>query len=268
MRQGIKTSEKTAALFVSDLHLHEKLPLTTQAFLSFLQIQVKQTEKLYLLGDIFESWVGDDEMNSPYHRPLIAALRAVSDSGVALFWMAGNRDFLVGERFATATGLTLLPDPFIITLAEQRVILTHGDAQCTDDRAYMAFRAQVRQPQWQQQFLSLPLEQRQQIAASLRQESRTAQHNAAPEILDVNPDTVQLLFDTSQARIMIQGHTHRPACHHYLQNDQNLTRYVLPDWELEAAIPRGGWLAAAQDGTRAFYDLQGKISDRFPEFFS
>jgi UDP-2,3-diacylglucosamine hydrolase len=162
-----------------------------------------------------------------------------------VFWIAGNRDFLVGSSFAAAAGLTLLPETWVIEVGGTRIVLLHGDAQCTDDVKYMAFRAQVRQPAWQQQFLAMPLEQRKQIIAGLRENSKQAHTEKSYEIMDVTPAAIADVFEQTGATIMIHGHTHRPAVH----DIGGKLRYVLPDWEPDAVPPRGGWLALADDGT-------------------
>jgi UDP-2,3-diacylglucosamine hydrolase len=248
---------KPVALFVSDLHLQKGLPRTTQAFLAFLREHATQAQQLYLLGDIFEYWAGDDDLVTPYNGQVAQAIRAVSDAGVAVFWMAGNRDFLVGADFAEAIGATLLPDPFIATIAGLPITLTHGDAQCTDDASYMAFRTQVRQPVWQQEFLARPLAQRKAIIESLRMESQTAQRTKAAEIMDVNSEAIAALFDAAGTSVMIHGHTHRPARHDYA--DRRI-RYVLPDWDCDVEPPRGGWIAVLTDGTIKRIELDGRQS--------
>lgn len=237
------------ALFVSDVHLKPSLPRTTQAFFDLLRIRATKAQQLYLLGDIFEYWAGDDDIAAPYNRRIIDAIGRVSDAGIAVFWIAGNRDFLVGDAFAKATGATLLPDPFVAAIAGHRITLVHGDAQCTDDTAYMAFRAQVRQPGWQQEFLARPLAQRKAIIEGLRNDSREAQRAKSYDIMDVNPGAIQSLFDATGTSIMIHGHTHRPACHDYRHNGANRSRYVLPDWECDVEPRRGGWIELASDGT-------------------
>lgn len=243
-----KAQSKPVALFVSDVHLQASMPNTTQAFLDFLQQHALQAQQLYLLGDLFEYWAGDDDLGSSYNNRIIDALRAVSSAGVEVFWIAGNRDFLVGAEFASATGATLLPDPTVITVCGQRIVLTHGDALCTDDHDYMAFRSQVRQADWQKQFLSMPLAQRQAIIQGLRTGSREAQRSKSYEIMDVNSDATAALFDATDAAIMIHGHTHRPKCHEYASNVRKRLRYVLPDWDCEQSQVRGGWLALNSDG--------------------
>ena len=231
------------ALFISDLHLQAAHPRTTQAFLDFLQEQAKRAQQLYLLGDLFEYWAGDDDLETPYNSDIAEAIRQVSDSGVQIFWIAGNRDFLVGDGFAQAAGLTMLPDPSVITVGGRRLAIAHGDAQCTDDLAYMEFRTQVRQPQWQAQFLALPLAQRKAIIAGVRKESQEEQRHKTMEIMDVNAEAVHALFDATGTDTLIHGHTHRPARHLSGAGDATRTRYVLPDWEYDVKAQRGGWIA-------------------------
>src|SRR5450830_774525 len=182
------------AFFISDLHLQAALPRTAEAFLDFLAHRARHASYLYLLGDIFEYWAGDDDIETPFNRYIVDAIRAVADAGVAVFWIAGNRDFLVSTAFADAAGLTLLSDPHVVTLAGQRLTLAHGDAQCTDDIDYMAFRTQVRNPAWQNTFLTMPLAQRKAIIEGLRQGSQAAQKEKSSEIMDVNPEAVAQLF--------------------------------------------------------------------------
>lgn len=235
----------TLALFVSDLHLSVDLPKTTEAFFSFLREQALQSQSLYLLGDIFEYWAGDDDMDDPFHRRVIEALRALSDRGVAIYWIAGNRDFLVGESFASACGMQLLDEPHVAKIGEQRVLLLHGDAQCIDDTAYMQFRAQVRNAEWQQSFLARPLSERKAIIAGMREGSRQAQREKSMAIMDVNPGEIRRLFDAHSVTIMIHGHTHRPGIH----EDHGRLRYVLPDWDCDDGAVRGGWIAIDAQGT-------------------
>ena len=245
---------RALALFISDLHLQALYPRTCSAFFAFLRERAMAAERLYLLGDIFEYWAGDDDLASLFHQDLVNAIRAVSDSGVQVFWMAGNRDFLVGAAFAEAAGLTLLAEPHVIELAGQRVALVPGDAECTDDLKYMAFRAQVRDPAWQAQFLALPLAQRKSIIDGMREGSKAAHTTKSYELMDVAPAAVAALHARTGADILIHGHTHRPALH---QHDGK-RRYVLPDWEPLAEPPRGGWIAIERDGAIVRYDLDGK----------
>lgn len=227
----------------------------TEAFLRFLDERALQAQQLYLLGDLFEYWAGDDDLSAPFHQQIVAALRRVSAAGVQVFWIAGNRDFLVGEGFAAACGLTLLPETWVIEAAGQRIVLLHGDAQCTADVKYMEFRAQVRQPAWQQQFLAMPLAQRKQIIAGLREKSKEGHAEKSYEIMDVTPAAIAEVFAQTGTSVMIHGHTHRPALH--LVDGKR--RYVLPDWEPEATPPRGGWIAIADDGTITRHALDGTL---------
>jgi UDP-2,3-diacylglucosamine hydrolase len=248
-------AQPPVALFVSDVHLHEGIPRTTEAFLHFLDHAVLHAQHVYLLGDMFEYWAGDDDMDGGYNEGIVTALRKLSDSGVKLYWIAGNRDFLVGEEFAYRTGITLLEDPTVVQHAGQRIILAHGDAQCTDDVDYMAFRSTVRDPAWQRQFLGMPLAERKKIIDGMRAGSRQAQQQKAHDIMDVNDEAINALFAASNASILIHGHTHRPAMHAHA----GLIRHVLPDWDCDGAVPRGGWLALAEDGSIHRYDFQGNI---------
>lgn len=249
---------KTVALFISDLHLQADLVRTTEAFFAFLERQAAHTEHLYLLGDIFESWAGDDDIATPYHQAIVAALRRTSARGVRLFWIAGNRDFLVGTAFAAAAGLTLLDDPQVIELAGVTISLAHGDAQCTDDSTYMAFRAQVRQPMWQQQFLSMPLAQRKAIIAGVRKNSQDANQEKSNAIMDVNATAIAKVFESTGTRILIHGHTHRPALHIDTAADgQPRRRYVLPDWNYDTIPAHGGWISLSADGKLHRFDAAG-----------
>jgi len=240
------------ALFISDLHLQSDMPHTAAAFLHFLNRHAIHARQLYLLGDIFEYWAGDDDITEPFLHSVTMALRAVSDAGVELFWMAGNRDFLVGPGFAHATGATLLPDPTVLTHAGQRYLLSHGDQLCTDDVAYQQFRNMVRQPDWQAAFLARELRERKQIIAQMRQQSRQHQQQTSM-ITDVNQNAVEYFFQHWRTQILIHGHTHRPAMH----QEGNTLRYVLSDWDLDHKPVRGDWLALLADGTLQRYNHMG-----------
>jgi UDP-2,3-diacylglucosamine hydrolase len=235
---------RTNALFISDLHLQESHPRTADAFFRFLAEHAAAARALYLLGDLFEYWAGDDDIDSPFHQSIIKAIRAVSDAGTAVYWIAGNRDFLVGQGFADAAGLALLAEPHVATIGGQRIALVHGDAECTADTGYMAFRAQVRAPDWQQQFLALPLAQRKTIIAGLREGSREAHGGKTMAIMDVTPAAIDALHAATRADTIIHGHTHRPALH----EAGGKRRYVLPDWELDTEPRRGGWIAVDDSG--------------------
>ena len=247
---------RTLALFISDLHLQESHPHTADAFFRFLAERAYEADALYLLGDIFEYWAGDDDLDTPFHQRIAGALRELADQGIAVYWMAGNRDFLVGQDFARAAGMRILPDPTVVSIGGQQIALVHGDAQCTDDTKYMAFRAQVRDPAWQQQFLAMPLAQRKAIIAGLREGSRQAHGEKSYDIMDVTADAVAALHEATQADVIIHGHTHRPALH--LDEKTGRRRYVLPDWELDVEPPRGGWIAIDANGDITRQDLAGQ----------
>jgi UDP-2,3-diacylglucosamine hydrolase len=246
---------EVCALFISDLHLQPAHPATSKAFFDFLRQYARHAQQLYLLGDLFEYWAGDDDISDPFHEQIVAALRAVSDAGVAVYWIAGNRDFLVGARFAEAANVILLPETWVAEIAGHKVVVLHGDAQCTQDTKYMEFRAMVRQPAWQAQFTAMPLAQRKAIIAGLRADSRKEQSGKSYEIMDVTPQAILDVFAETGADIMIHGHTHRPALH----NIEGKLRYVLPDWEPEATPPRGGWIAITDDGAITRHDLTGAV---------
>ena len=235
---------ETLALFVSDLHLSPDLPKTTEMFFGFLRDQARKTKALYLLGDIFEYWAGDDDLADTFHRDVIDALHDVSDRGVAVYWIAGNRDFLVGEAFARACGIHLLSEPHVAEIAGKRVLLLHGDAQCTDDTAYMAFRSQVRDPEWQRAFLARSLAERKAIISGMREGSRQAQRDKPMAIMDVNAGQISRLFEAHSVTLMIHGHTHRPQIHEH----DGRVRHVLPDWDCDADVVRGGWIAMDAGG--------------------
>jgi UDP-2,3-diacylglucosamine hydrolase len=247
------------AFFISDLHLQAALPRTAQAFFDFLTHQALRAQQLYLLGDIFEYWAGDDDLETPFNRGVADAIHAVAKAGVAVFWIAGNRDFLVSDGFAQAAGLTILNDPHVVILAGQRLTLAHGDAQCTDETDYMAFRAQVRNPVWQKTFLSMPLAQRKAIIEGLRQGSQAAQKEKSSEIMDVNPQAIAQLFADTGSALLVHGHTHRPARHVYRDASGERLRYVLPDWEIDTTPARGGWIAMGKDGVLRRFDYLGQL---------
>jgi UDP-2,3-diacylglucosamine hydrolase len=249
---------ETVALFVSDVHLQHGMPGTAQAFLHFVEKHALQGRRVYVLGDLFEYWAGDDDLATPFNRQIAEALAGLRTHGVEVFWMGGNRDFLVGQEFADAARFTLLTDPYVTRLAGHRIVLTHGDAQCTDDQAYLAFRAMVRDPRWQADFLSKTLTERKKIIAGLRSDSQAAQRNKAQDIMDVNTGAVDSLFAQSGADIMIHGHTHRPAVHLHEVGGIRRVRHVLPDWDCDASA-RGGWLELRADGSFQRLRVDGSV---------
>lgn len=217
-------------LFISDLHLEESRPDITEAFLGFLKEKAHGVEQLYILGDFFEAWIGDDE-RTPLQEQIAAALRAVSDSGTEIFLMHGNRDFLIGHDFCDRAGATLLDDPTVVDLYGTPTLLMHGDSLCTADVEYQKFRANMRNPQWQQMILQRPLADRQQMARQLREISMAKNQGKAETIMDVTPEEVVNDMETHGVQRLIHGHTHRPAEHHLQANGQPAKRIVLGDWD-------------------------------------
>lgn len=215
-------------LFISDLHLSHRTPTVVAGFYEFLRTTAKSAESLYILGDFFDAWIGDDE-DDPLVIDVKTHLRAFTQQ-CPTFFMHGNRDFLIGEQFAEDTGTTLLPDQTVINLYGRRTLLMHGDTLCTRDLEYMQFRAMVRAPQWQQQVLALPLQHRRQMAADLRQKSQSMNAVKAEDIMDVTPDEVVKVMADHQVDLLIHGHTHRPATHKLLVNGKDAERWVLGDW--------------------------------------
>lgn len=219
-----------STLFIADLHLQANRPALTQAFLHYLETRAQTAETLYILGDLFEHWIGDDGMG-PFEQQIAEALAHYSRRHHQVYFMHGNRDFLVGDTFAQQANLTLLADPTLITLDGQPVLLMHGDSMCTQDQAYMQFRAQVRSPAWQQQVLSMPLEQRIALASQLRAQSGEANSTKSADIMDVVADDVVAQMQAAGTHTLIHGHTHRPQEHRVdLGNGQVGRRLVLGDW--------------------------------------
>ncbi len=226
------------ALFISDLHLSADEPANVAAFLDFLQGKARAAASLFILGDLFEYWAGDDDLATPFNAHIAAAIRTLADTGTAVFFMSGNRDLLAGPAFADAIGACLLEDPARVRFgndANAPLLLTHGDTLCTDDLAYQAFRRQVRDPVWQAGFLAQPLAARKAFIASLRQQSETAKAEKTIEIMDVNADAVAALLREHDYPTLIHGHTHRPACHRLEVDHHTCTRHVLSDWRGQAS---------------------------------
>ncbi len=225
-------------LFVADLHLRPERPELTRAFLDFLQNEVPGADALYLLGDIFEAWIGDDAP-MPGLEAIYAELAAISKRGTALYFQHGNRDFLVGQAFLGTLGARALPDQQLISVPGGQALLMHGDQLCTDDADYQAFRAQVRDPAWQQQFLSKTVDERLAIARQLRAASKARGAEKSADIMDVNPQAVSAALTEAGVSLLIHGHTHRPAIHHSqiitgtgeVTGTETGTRIVLGDWD-------------------------------------
>jgi UDP-2,3-diacylglucosamine hydrolase len=218
-----------STLFVSDLHLDALEPAVGAQFIDFLQTRAASADALYILGDLFESWVGDDDQD-PHARQICDALRALSARGVPCYVMHGNRDFLLQQGFEQRSGARLLVDPVVIDLHGERALLTHGDALCTADRPYQLLRAVVRQPAWQRQFLRLPLRVRQLLAQQARAGSRRHTRKSAGQIMDVDPRAVQAAMRACHVHLLIHGHTHRPAVHEFELDGASARRIVLGAW--------------------------------------
>lgn len=217
-------------LLISDLHLEEKRPDITRAFLLFLATRARQAEALYILGDFFEVWIGDDGM-TPFQHEIAGALRELSEAGTRIYLMHGNRDFLIGKRFCREAGCILLSDPHKVQMNGEPVLLMHGDSLCTLDVGYMKLRRWLRNPLSLLILRNLPLSTRQKLARKLRNESRAQTRMKASEIVDVTPQEVIKVMAAHGVRTLIHGHTHRPAVHNLEVNGQPARRIVLGDWD-------------------------------------
>jgi UDP-2,3-diacylglucosamine hydrolase len=224
-------------LFVSDLHLDHARPQTTAAFQRFLAGPARDAQALYILGDLFEAWLGDDH-DSALAAAISTALRALADSGVRLYFLRGNRDFLLGPDYAARCGMRLLPDPCVVVLHGTPTLLMHGDLLCTADRDYQRFRAMVRTPQWQTQFLAQPLAARAAFVASARQASQAHQQGLSEIITDVEPAAVTQLLQRYGIERLIHGHTHRQAIHRLDLAERAGQRIVLGDWYTQGSVLR------------------------------
>ncbi|MFD4838598.1 UDP-2,3-diacylglucosamine diphosphatase [Achromobacter sp. NPDC058515] len=241
----------------SDLHLGPATPATSEAFLAFLQAAQEEAAALLLPGDIFDAWIGDDVIRAapPWLATVLTALR--DTAGRVPVWLGrGNRDFLIGEELANAVGARLLPEPALLETDFGRVLLTHGDEFCTDDAAYQQFRQMVRNPQWQAEFLAKTIPERLAMAQQARGESQAANQAKSMEIMDVNAGAIESIFRETDVRVLVHGHTHRPARHVLDVDGKKRERWVLPDWDCDHVSPaRGGWLVIDRDGLE-FYDLE------------
>jgi UDP-2,3-diacylglucosamine hydrolase len=216
-------------LFISDLHLDAAYPAACAQFSAFLRGAAREAEALYILGDLFELWVGDDD-DDPVRAAVCADLSALTRAGTACHIMHGNRDFLLGEQFAAASGCRLLTDPVALELGDERVLLTHGDLLCREDRPYQQLRAQVRRPNWQRRFLRLPLATRRMLAGAARSGSQRHMNRLPPQIMDVSPDAVSAAMRATGVRTLIHGHTHRPGIHDFRLDGRDARRIVLGAW--------------------------------------
>ena len=224
-----------ATLFIADLHLQTEEPAITAGFLRFLAGEARRADALYILGDLFEAWIGDDDPN-PLHQQIARAIKALVDSGVPCYFIHGNRDFLLGKRFARESGMTLLPQEQRLELYGRPLLILHGDTLCIDDAGYQAFRAKVHTPWIQKLFLALPLFIRQKIAARMRADSKAANSHKSMEIMDVNQQAVVEVVEKYQVQWLIHGHTHRPDVHTLSANGQPAYRVVLGAWHTEGSM--------------------------------
>lgn len=222
-------------LFISDLHLNPEQPDTIRLFLEFLDHQASQAETLYILGDLFEAWLGDD-LILPEYIPVIEALRELTSKGIPVKVMHGNRDFMMGMEFERITGCELLNEPSVIELNDQRVLLLHGDTLCIDDVPYQQLRKQLRNPAWISEFLAKSAEERTAIARNLREKSKEATSEKEADIMDVNAQAVEQSMQEHQVDLLIHGHTHRPAIHVLKINNQPARRIVLGDWHGHGSV--------------------------------
>ena len=223
-----------ATYFISDLHLERIESSITNIFTEFLD-DINENDSLYILGDLFESWIGDDNVTE-LSQYISDQLLSLSERNISVAIMHGNRDFLIGEDFCKASSIELINDPRIIEIDTKKVMLTHGDELCTDDKEYQAFRSVVRNPLWQKDFLNFPISKREKIAGEAKDASKDSKENKAMEIMDVNTDAVLKAFNDHPVEIMIHGHTHRPNIHEISNEERKLTRYVLGDWSKNSAI--------------------------------
>ena len=222
-----------AYCFISDLHLQEDRPDITQAFIGFLDTTAKEAERLYILGDLFEAWIGDD-LKTELSLIIKEKLSLLNDSSTIIFAMHGNRDFLIGEKFCEDTGITLLDDPCKLELFGKATLLMHGDLLCTKDVDYQEFRNASRDPQWRKEFLNKPIEEREKIAKELRSASKRATNLKNEEIMDVSPEAVEEIMASHNTQLLIHGHTHRPKVHSLKINGTSAQRIVLGDWDQSA----------------------------------
>jgi UDP-2,3-diacylglucosamine hydrolase len=233
-------------LFISDLHLSSAAPRVAENFFRFLASVAVQARALYILGDLFDYWVGDDDLADPFNQTVAAALAQLGAAGVTLFFMHGNRDFLIGAEFSRASGCRILPDPEIVNLHGVPTLLTHGDFLCSDDIEYQKFRSQVRTSKWQHAFLDKPLEERRNLARAYRAQSEHAKHEKSMAIMDVTMQSVAEAFSIYKVPRIIHGHTHRPAKHDLRVGETARERWVLSDWRATAP-----YLVQNDEGLRA-----------------
>ena len=224
-------------LFISDLHLEAERPEIGDQFIQFLQTEATKAEALYILGDLFEAWVGDDDPNAHY-AIIKLAIRKLTDSGIPVYFMHGNRDFMIGSKFANETGVEILKDPYPVKMYGQKALLSHGDAMCTDDVQYQRVRLMTRDPDWQQSMLAKPLKERLRIAQEARRQSLEQKLNLSMDIMDVNQGAVMRAINEYGVDVLLHGHTHRPDVHTVDLGDRKAKRVVLGDWYSQGSVVR------------------------------
>ncbi len=224
-------------LFISDLHLEAERPEIGQQFIRFLQTDATEAEALYILGDLFEAWVGDDDPNAHYAM-IKLAIRKLADSGIPVYFMHGNRDFMIGRKFANETGVEILKDPYPVKMYGQKALLSHGDAMCTDDVQYQRVRLMTRDPDWQQSMLAKPLKERLRIAEEARRQSLEQKLNLSMDIMDVNQGAVMRTINEHGVDVLLHGHTHRPDIHTVDLGNRKAKRIVLGDWYSQGSVVR------------------------------
>jgi UDP-2,3-diacylglucosamine hydrolase len=224
-------------LFISDLHLESSKPEIGRQFLAFLEGEASEADALYILGDLFESWVGDDDPN-PHYAVMKSGLRRLVNAGVPVFFMHGNRDFMIGAEFAEETGVTILDDPEIIELHGEKVMLSHGDALCIDDKQYQQLRLMTRNPEWQAMMRAKSLTERLVFAENARRQSQEYNDSVGEDIMDVNQDAVVGTFRNRDIDVLLHGHTHRPAVHEIDLKGRTGKRIVLGDWFEQGSVVR------------------------------
>ena len=233
------------ALFISDLHLSEERAAANERFIDFLEGKARAAGALYILGDFFEYWIGDDDLEEPFNAVISGLLRGLTHGGVPVFVMHGNRDFLLGEAFCRATGAELLPDPSVVPIGGEPTLLAHGDTLCTDDHDYQAWRSVARSAEWQREFLAKPREERRRMILGLREKSKAVIQAKPADIMDVNDGAVVQALRSHGVRRLVHGHTHRAGRHEHEVDGRRCERWVLPDWygpggslEIGAGQPR------------------------------
>ena len=224
-------------LFISDLHLEAERPDIGNQFIRFLQTDATEAEALYILGDLFEAWVGDDDPNA-YYAIIKLAMRKLADSGIPVYFMHGNRDFMIGTKFANETGVKILKDPYPVRMYGQKALLCHGDAMCTDDVQYQRVRSMTRDPVWQQSMLTKPLKERLRIAEEARRQSLEQTLNLSMDIMDVNQGAVIRTINEHGVDVLLHGHTHRPDIHTVDLGNRKAKRIVLGDWYTQGSLVR------------------------------